>query len=611
MPRAISRNIPASVKSRGKNNVYFRKTASAILLAVLTVLSLSGAVLRTGAGGLVKTLDPVQADDLASRDLTALVYDTLLQYDYTARPYKLVPSMLKSMPEVSADFTRYEFELRDDLYFHPASCFKSDAERKVTAHDVKFSLLRFADIRLHSPVYWMLRGKIAGLEKFRQSTRNKALNDWTPYDQNISGITILSDRKFVISLSNSDPRFLYMLAMPNSGIVSRRGAEFYGARLSHNPAGSGPFILKKWIPDLKLDFVRNPDYRMEFFPQAANPADRKRKLPLLDEISVCQIRQPMTAWMMFLQGKLDLNALDKDNRETLLSGETLIPALKKRQVKLLSNPEFEIRYIGFNFDDPLLGKNLKLRQALSLTYNIPRRVAHAGNQLIPAHSVIPPNVAGHDETFRNEFAEYNLEKAKKLLAEAGFPGGIDPRTGEALTLTFDQSGNDTAHRQMGELAVDDWRKLGINVVSVLNSKPRFFEKLRQKKFQLFRLSWVGDYPDAENFLQLFYSKNRGSCNRTGFADKEFDAMFEKILQMADSPERTRLYAKMSELVIKKCAWICEGFPVTGMLHHGFVENYLPHDFSFIRWKYLNINDNMRQKLIKGFKPLFFSELSGK
>ncbi len=582
-----------------------------ILLAFLIAFPLSAAVLRTGSGGLVKTLDPVRADDLASRDLTALVYDTLLQYDYTARPYKLIPSMLTKMPDVSADFTRYEFELRDDLFFHAAPCFAGDKERKVTAQDVKFSLLRFADIRLHSPVYWMLRGKIAGLDKFRQATKGKSLDDWTPYEAEISGITILSDRKFVITLNRPDPRFLYMLAMPNAGIVSQRGAKFYGAKLSHNPVGSGPFILKNWIPNLKLDFVRFDQYRTEYFPQAANPADRKRKLPLLSGITVCQIRQPMTAWMMFLQGRLDLNALDKDNRETLLSGDSLIPALKERQVKLLSNPEFEIRYIGFNFDDPLLGKNLKLRQALSLTYNISRRVAHAGNQLIPAHSVIPPNVAGHDETFRNEFAEYDLERAKKLLAEAGFPGGIDPKTGEPLTLTFDQSGNDTAHRQMGELAVDDWRKLGINVVSVLNSKPRFFDKLRQKRFQLFRLSWVGDYPDAENFLQLFYSGNTGSCNRTGFTDKEFDAMFEKILQMADSPERTELYKKMSELVIKKCAWICEGFPVNGMLYHGFVENYLPHDFGFIRWKYLNINKNMQQKLLPSFKPLSFSELSGK
>lgn len=569
--------------------MHFRKIKFILFAAVLYVFSSAGAVLRTGAGGQVKTLDPVRADDLASRDLTAVVYDTLVQYDYVARPYKLVPSMLTRMPEVSSDYRCYEFELRSDLYFHPAPCFKNREERRVTAHDVRFSLLRFADVRLHSPVYWMFRGKIRGLENFRQATLRAGHGDLSVYDSAVPGIEVISDTRFRITLERPDPRFLYMLAIPNAGIVSRRAVESYKERYSHNPVGSGPFILKQWIHNLKLEFVRNPEFRREFFPQAANPADRRRPLPLLDGITVYQIRQPMTAWMMFLQGKLDYNALDKDNRETLLSGSELIPALKRRGIGLLSNPEFEIRYIGFNFDDPLLKNNLKLRQALAFSYNISRRIDHAGGQLIAAHSVIPPNVAGHDPEYRNEFVSYDLERARKLLAEAGFPGGVDPRTGEPLTLTFDQSGNDTAHRQMGELAADDWRKLGINVVPVLNSKPRFFEKLRQKRFQLFRLSWVGDYPDAENFLQLFYSGNIGSCNRTGFSDPVFDRLFEAALQMPDSPERTALYQQMSARVISRCAWICEGFPVSGILYHSFLENYLPCDFGFVRWKYLNVN----------------------
>ena len=579
-----------------------------LLLTVLYSFSSAGAVLRTGAGGQVKTLDPVRADDLASRDLSAAVYDTLLQYDYTARPYKLIPSMLTRMPEVSADFRCYEFELRSDLYFHDSPCFENRRSRRVTAHDVRFSLLRFADVRLHSPVYWMFRGKIRGLDKFRQATLRAKQDDWSVYDLEIPGIEVISDTRFKITLERPDPRFLYMLAIPNAGIVSRCAVKYYKERIAHNPVGSGPFILKQWIHNLKLEFIRNPEYRREFFPQAENPADRQRPLPLLSGITVYQIRQPMTAWMMFLQGRLDYNALDKDNRETLLSGNGLIPALKQRRIRLLSNPEFEIRYVGFNFEDPLLKNNLKLRQALALSYNISRRIEHAGGQLIAANSVIPPNVAGHDPKYRNEFALYDLERARRLLAEAGFPGGIDPRTGEPLTLTFDQSGNDTAHRQMGELAADDWRKLGINVIPVLNSKPRFFEKLRQKRFQLFRLSWVGDYPDAENFLQLFYSGNINSCNRTGFADSGFDRLFEKSLQMPDSPQRTSLYQQMSALAISRCAWICEGYPVTGVLYHAFLENYLPCDFSFVRWKYLNIDQPLREKMVKSFKPLSFNEL---
>ena len=576
-----------------------------LLLCLSFAAVVPAAVLHTASGGKVKTLDPVLADDLASRDITALVFDTLLQYDYTARPYKLVPSRLSKMPEVSADFRTFKFELRDDLYFADDPVFEQRRDlRKVTAYDVKFSILRFADIRNYSPVYWMFRGKIAGLEKFRAATRNCRRSDWSVYDRNIAGITIYSPRHFTITLEKPDPRFLYILAMPNAGIVSRRAVEFYGVRFRRHPVGSGPFKLKRWYPNLKVEFVRNPDYREEYFSAAAAPGDRKKPLPLLDGVNVYQIAQSMTAWMLFLQGNLDINVLDKDNLEQLtFGGRELIPALKARQIKLLNSPEFEVRYIGFNFDDPKLGGNLKLRQALSLSYDVSRRVRHASGQLVPAHGAVPPGVAGHDPEFRNPFARYDLEAAKRLLAEAGYPGGIDPETGKALTLTFDQAGSSTAHRQMGELARDDWSKLGINVVSELNSRPRFFEKLRLKKFQLFRLSWSGDYPDAENFLQLFYSGNRNSCNRCGFSDPEFDRLYEQSAAMAECPERTRLYEKMVELLSGKCAWIYEGFPLSSSLYHAWLQNYLPHDFGFVRWKYLNVDEAKKRELKKSFRPL--------
>jgi len=590
-----------------------RVSICAFITSAMVCLPLPAAVLHTPSGGLVKTLDPIQAEDLASRNLTALVYDTLLQYDYTARPYRLKPSMVTAMPKVSDDFKYYEFELRDDLYFSDDAVFSADkSSAKVTVEDVKFSLLRSADIRNHSPVYWMFRGKIAGLEEFRKKSGLLDNHDNSIYDEDLPGFKKISDRKFAIILKRSDPHFLYMLAMPNAGIVSRRAAEFYGEHLARHPVGSGPFVLKEWIANLRLEFRRNPGFRAEYFSDAPDIADRNRKLPLLDAVKIYQIRQPMSSWMMFLQGNVDINVLDKDNLSQLtFSGRELIPALKARGIKLARSPEFEIRYIGFNFDDPLLGKNVKLRQALSLAYNVQRRVTHVSGQLLPAQGPIPPGVAGYDPDFINPFAVYDLEKAKKLLAEAGFPGGIDPATGKPLKFTFDQSGTDTSHRQMGELAVDDWRKLGIEVDSVLNSKPRFFDKLRQGKFQLFRLSWVGDYPDAENFLQLFSSANIGGCNRCRFSDPETDQLFNRITSLPNSEERTELCKKMSRKLAEKCAWIYEGVPISCELHHAWLKNFIPHDFHFVRWKYLDVDENLRNKLKSTFRPLSFRELSGK
>ena len=395
--------------------------------------------------------------------------------------------------------------------------------------------------------------------------------------------------------------------MPNCGIVPEEAVKHYGESFARHPVGSGPFVLKEWINDCRIILEKNPHFRREYYPEAESPADRKRPLPLADRFEILLIKQPMTAWMLFLQGNLDYQALDKDNAD-LAGGGGLPPVLQARGIRLLRVPEFEIRYIGFNFSDPLLGKNLKLRQALSLAFSVQRRIEHSGDQLLAAHGPVPPGVAGYDADFRNPWNRYDVEKARLLLAEAGFPGGVDPETGQRLRLAFDQTGNTSSHRQIGEITAAELAAIGIECTPILNNNPRFYEKLRAGKMQLFRLSWIGDYPDAENFLQLFYSGNRNGCNRTGFSDPEFDRMFEEIRTMPDSPERTEKYKKMVRFLVGKCVWIHEGYPISYQLCHAWLENFVPHDFGFARWKYLGINTGLREKNKKSFRPVRMSEL---
>jgi ABC-type transport system substrate-binding protein len=187
--------------------------------------------------------------------------------------------------------------------------------------------------------------------------------------------------------------------------------------------------------------------------------------------------------------------------------------------------------------------------------------------------------------------------------EAGYPGGIDPKAGAALEFSFDLGDTSPYHRQIAELMVDDMKQIGIKISPILNNKPRFFQKLFEGQMQLFRISWVGDYPDAENFLQLFYSPNAGKCNRVFYKDKTFDAMFEKITAAPDSPERTKIYSEMSEYITSQCPWIFESYPVSYQLVHGWVENFIPHNFANARWKYLSINEKRKKELIEKFKPI--------
>jgi len=321
------------------------------------------------------------------------------------------------------------------------------------------------------------------------------------------------------------------------------------------------------------------------------------------------VKQPISSWLLFLQGELDLSSLDKDNFEAVTTGSgEIIPALRERGINLMRMPDFQVNYIGFSFSDPLLSQNLELRKAISLAYNVDIRVKYSNNSLVPANGPIPPGVPGYDNKFVNPYGQFDLEKAKAHLAKAGFPGGINPANGKPLELSFDLGDTSPFYRQLAELMKDDMKKIGIEIKPVLNNRPRFFQKIKEGQVQLFRFSWVGDYPDAENFLQLFYGPNAGSCNRVCFNDPEFDRMYQEIIFMPDSPERTEKYRKMSLYLTEQCPWIFESYPTSFQLLHLWLENYLPHDFAFARWKYLSIDPETRAKTRNSFKPLKMSEL---
>ncbi|MBO5762531.1 MAG: hypothetical protein J6R85_01545, partial [Lentisphaeria bacterium] len=371
--------------------------------------------IHLAAGGRVKTLDPALAEDLASRNMCAALYDTLLEYEYPSRPYRLRPAMLESMPRWSADRKVLYCCLRDDLYFPADPCFGGKS-RKITSADVLYSIRRLADGQLHSPAYWMVRGKISGLDEFRR----KSAED-PGYDVPVAGLEYIDERNFAIHLTAPDPRFLYILALPNLGIVAREAVEFYGEGFGEHPVGSGPFLLREWVRDYKLFLTANPEFRTQYFPQAQNPADRQKKLPLAESIVCYQVRQPFAAWLLFLQGELDASVLDKDNLDLVTGGTEIAPVLRERGVELLRAPEFEIVYTGFHCQDPKL-RNPKLRKAIAMAFNTDARVAHLNHLLQKIDGPIPEGVEGFDETLRNPWQKQDPAAAAALLAEAGYPG---------------------------------------------------------------------------------------------------------------------------------------------------------------------------------------------
>lgn len=564
--------------------------------------------LRINAGGRVSTIDPALAADFVSGYIVSAIYDTLLEYDYDTRPYKLIPAALADMPQISSDLTVFKFCLRDDLFFAYASAMKGKtlSQRKITSKDIEYSFKRLADARINSPGYWIFRGKIKELDKFREKTASLKAGDYSIYNQEIEGFKVINDKTFEIRLEKPDPRFLYMLAMPYASIISSE-AVLSGVDLSEFTAGSGPFILDKWQKDYKMTFIKNCEFRKQFYNGAENNEDKIRPLPFIDKITCYLVKQPLSGWLMFLRGELDIGAIDRDNFDAVVDpiSKDLKPEIKSLGIKLICTQEFQINYIGFSFTNKTLAENIKLRKAISRAYNIESRVIHSNYALRRVNGPIPPGVAGYDENFANQNLIYDVKEAKRLLAEAGFPEGKDSATGKQLEFDFDLGDTSPYYRQLAELMVDDMKKIGIKINPILNNRPKFFQKLNEGKMQLFRLSWVGDYPDAENFLQLFYSPNAGKSNRVFYQDKLFDKLFEEALAMPDSEERTKKYSELARYISEQCPWIFESAPLSYQLIHGWVENFIPHNFANGRWKYLSVNEKKKTELKSKLKPISF------
>jgi len=332
--------------------------------------------------------------------------------------------------------------------------------------------------------------------------------------------------------------------------------------------------------------------------------DAGQQLPFIDRIVQYVIDDSSTAWMMFLSGQLSLSAISRDNWDAIITGDKeLNDSLSERGVDLISSPTLDIYYIGFNWDDPVVGasddpeldmRHRKLRQALSCAYDFGQMNQFMNYRLHPIGGPVPEPLAGslkEPSPYR-----FNLEKARRLLAEAGYPDGIDQQTGRRLELSIELGSAAANTRQSMELMADMYQKIGIVLKASYNTWPAFIEKMNRRQSQLFQLAWVADYPDAENFLQLFYSKNESpGPNHSNYRNAEIDRLYEAIRTLQDSPERTAKYEAMAHIIVEDCPWIFMYQPMSFALKHDWVENYEPHDFPYGMGKYHRANDTARRE----------------
>lgn len=453
----------------------------------------------------VSSLKPHQAQSAYDSYAVQLIYEPPLAIDYAARPYRLVPCYCE-LPEVSEDGLVYRLRVRD-----------GDDKRR-NAADVVSALER-----LYEPA---------------------CPNGWIVSD--VDSISAPDPHTVEIRLKRRVRYFAWLLAMSSCAVVAEDGS------------GTGPYELKSWRKNHKMEFARR---EAKADAKTGNGFDRIRYL-VIDDMT--------TQWLMFLKGEVDyIKDVARDNWESVADENgNLRPWLAKKGITLHSRATLETMYIGVNMRDPVLGTNRKLRQALNCAFDYPAWERFNLHRVVESSGPVPPGIADRLETpapYR-----FDLEKARRLIAEAGYPNGIDPKTGRRLVLTLAIGKADQSAREAGELLAAFYEKIGVKLELDFMTWNAFLTAVNEGRVQLYRMAWVADYPDAQNFLQLFYGPNESpGVNHSNYRNPEYDAAYE----IGD-------YARCQEILREDCPWIITHHGKTSSLVGPRVGNFLPSDFPY-------------------------------
>lgn len=555
------------------------------------------------------SLDPVRGSSQYDNKACNYVYESLLEYEYLHRPFKLKPCLLEEMPTSSEDGKRFRFKLKKGVFFHDDPCFPGGKGREIVADDFFYSLKRMADNQNQPKGWWLLKDAIVGFDEYKKQ-QNAA--DSFDYDLPIEGMVKISDHEFEVLLNEPFYRFIYTLAMFQTAVVPREAVEHYGDRFSRHPVGTGPYLLKRWKSGSRMTFVRNPDYRLETYP--ADPGlnadgsepyegyqedlqlglyeDAGKPLPITDRVEVTMFVESQPMWLKFLNREIAYTTVPATTYDQafIKRNRRLRQSFIDRGIRSSPVPLLDMIYNGFNMEDPVYGgytdKQKNLRQAISLMYNYDEinEAFYAGENLI-YDGPIPAGMDGHPENHRapKNYRGPNFQKAKKLIAKAGYPNGKGLPPLQYYTSRQPQS------VAMAELNRRNLKKIGVDMKIESVDFSTLSEILRSKRATSFGLAWGSDYPDPENNLQLFYGPYKSPMsNNFNYDRPEFNKLYEQVRVMPPSEERTKLYVKMRDMIIEDCPMIGSMARTRNYLIHSYLKNFKPVEV-FSNWpKYLNV-----------------------
>ena len=560
------------------------------------------------------SFDPHKVSDVYSSIVNNAMFDAPLRYDYLARPPKLIPNTLVAMPDVSADLMTLTLNVKPGIYFADDRAFNGK-QRELVAGDYAYSLKRLLDPALSAPEIGELEDTLVGAQELLATVRKTNKMD---YDAPLAGLTVLDRYTLQIRLNKPKYVFLYLLAACNvSCAVAREVVEAYKQDLSAHPVGTGPYRLAEWKRSSKMVFVKNANFREEYFHAEPAADDIKgqeilarqkgRRLPIIDRVEVSVIEEMQPRLLAYLNGEQDLLwRLPEEFANQMIPNRDLSPSLKKRNMRFESVPAMDLTYAFFNMDDTVIGgytpEKIALRRAINLAYKTHDEIAIIRkNQAIPAQSPYNPGVAGYDPNFRTIASEHDPGKAQALLDMYGYidrdgDGYREMPDGNPLVLRYNSTPTDR-DRQMDELWKRSMDEIGIRFVVRKAKWPDLLKEAYAGKLMMWQLGSSSSAPDAMFVLNDLYGPLAGvKGNLSNFKLAEFDRLYERAEVLPHGTERTKLFQDMARLVAAYAPWRINTHRVNTDIWYPQVVGFRrPQILTQNWWKYVDIDMRVAAK----------------
>lgn len=601
------------------------------VLEANTVTSLPDIVYRDGDGNEVSADDP------------ALAYS---DYYFEVQPgIRYQPHPALAVNDDGSAFYVFK-EAAEAAPYRTLYDFETTGTRELVADDYVYQIRRLADPTLLSPIRGLLSEYIVGMNEFGEAAKNARSQrkesdstDWLDLRTlPFAGVEVIDRYRYRVRLNGKYPQFSYWLAFHFFAPIPPEADRFYqmpgmaerNLTLDWYPIGTGPYMMTRNDPNEAIILERNPNYRDDFYPSEGEPGDAEagllddagQKLPFIDKVVYRLEKESIPLWSKFLQGYYDRSGISSDSFDQAIKvgadGIGLSDEMRERGISLEVAVTPGTFYFGFNMLDPLVGdtgteeeraRKRALRQAIAIAYDQEEYISIFQNgRGETAMSPIPPGIFGYQqgqsginptvfEWKHGKAKRKSIERAKALLAKAGYPDGRDAATGEPLVLNLDTVGSGGSAAQ--SWLIKQFKKLGIQLNIRGTDYNRFKEKMSTGNAQLFQWGWLADYPDAENFLFLLYGPNGqvvtegAGVNSSNYNSAEYNALFEQMKLMENSPERMAIIREMLALLYRDVPWASGFHPHSYVLNNAWVYNSKPHGISKSVLKYLRIDPQQR------------------